>query len=142
MAGKRLVSTLVITGVLVASVSTSALAGDRHNNDAAIAVGVIGGIVLGSLIANAQSAPAPQVYYPSQPEPQPYYAPPQTYYPAAPVQQVYYGAPQPVYVPQASVTISGSNYGGYDRGYGRDYDRARHEYRPDWQYGHREHYRH
>jgi hypothetical protein len=115
MATTRLISSLALAGVLAASVSTAAVADDHRGhrgssgNSDAIALGILGVVVLGSLIANSQqSAPPPQpVYVAPQPQPQPYYAP-------QPVQQVYYGAPQPqvVYVDQ----------------YGRPYHR-RHDHR-------------
>jgi uncharacterized membrane protein YeaQ/YmgE (transglycosylase-associated protein family) len=112
MIRNKLISTLIIGGVLAASVSTSALADNRrhqnHGNGAAIAAGIIGAVVIGSLIANAQSANA---------QSQPYYQPqPQTYYPPQPVQQGYY-EPQQQYYGSRPVT-----YG--DRGY-----RERQEYR-------------
>lgn len=98
MASIKIISTLALAGALAASASTAAIAGDhsRHHQGAAIAAGILGAVVIGSLIANAHPAQAaPPSYYPPQPyyeeQPQAYY--PQ--YPQAPVQQVYYGsAPQ------------------------------------------------
>lgn len=122
MTRNKMISSLVIAGVLAASVSTSALAGDRgHNgNGAAIAAGILGAVVIGSLIANSQPTyAAPQPYY--QPQPQPVYqappeayypppvyqAPPQAYYRPQPVQRVYYAQPQPYYAPQPVVVVNG-----------------------------------
>ena len=105
MATKKVVSSLVIFGVLAASVSTAALADDHRNrnrshdrgngNGALIAAGIITALVVGTMIANSNSEPAPQAYVQ---QPPPNYGPPQAYYPPQPVQQGYYGAPQPVYV--------------------------------------------
>lgn len=75
MACSKLIFPLVIAGVLAASVSTAAFADnhrDRNNGTAAaIAVGVLGAVVIGSLLANSQPAyvaPQPsQLYYPPQP---------------------------------------------------------------------------
>lgn len=93
----RLISSLLVAGVLATSMSTAAYAGDRHGhrggNGAAIAAGILGAVVVGSLIAGSQPAYA-------QPAPQPYVtynAPVQTYY-EAPVQRVYYEQPR-VYAP-------------------------------------------
>jgi hypothetical protein len=127
MASKKIISSLVIAGVLAASVSTAALADDHRNhgggNGVAIAAGILGAVVIGSLIANSQPAnAAPQPYYQPQPQPYPYYeAQPQTYYPPQPVysqpgQRVYYEQPQQYYG-QQSVTVIGGGY------------RDRHEYR-------------
>jgi hypothetical protein len=112
MIRNKIISSLVVGGVLAMSVSTAALADDRRNhhrgNGAAIAAGIIGAVVIGSLIANSQSAHA---------APQPYYEPqPQTYYSPQPVQQIYYESPQRYYGSQPV------HYAG--RGY-----RERHEYR-------------
>jgi hypothetical protein len=99
MATKKVVSSLVILGVLAASVSTAALADDHRSHDrgngALIAAGIITAVVIGTMIANSNSEPAPQAYVQ---QPPPNYGPPQAYYPPQPVQQGYYGAPQPVYV--------------------------------------------
>ncbi|WP_081801482.1 hypothetical protein [Herminiimonas sp. CN] len=118
MTRNKIISSLVIIGVLAASVSSAALADDHRNHDrgngAAIVAGVLGAVVIGSLIANSQPAyAAPQPYY----QPQPYYeVPAQTYYPPPSVQQVYYKPPQQYYVPQP-VTVIDGRY------------RDRHEYR-------------
>ncbi|MDB5775832.1 MAG: hypothetical protein JWP38_1965 [Herbaspirillum sp.] len=86
MAGNEIISSLVIAGVLTASVSTAALADDHRNrgNGVAIAAGILGAAVIGSLIANLQSRyAAPQPYY--QPQPYAYYeVQPQAYYPPQP----------------------------------------------------------
>jgi hypothetical protein len=130
MASKKIISSLVIAGVLAASVSTAALADDHrgrgHGNGAAIAAGILGAVVIGSLIANSQpSYAAPQPYYQPQPQPYTYYEPqPQPYYPPP---QVYYEPPQQYYAP-APVTYVREGY------------RDRHEYRRhhrdrDWSYG-------
>lgn len=113
MTRTKTIASLLIAGVLAASVSTSALAGDRGHrghrngggNGAAIAAGILGAVVVGSLIANSQPVyAAPQPYY--APPPQPVYQPaPQVYYPA-PVQQTYYVPAQPYYAPPA-VVVSG-----------------------------------
>lgn len=109
MTGNRLFSSFVIAGVLAASVCSTAFAGDyRHDrggNGAALAVGILGAVVIGSLIANSQPAyAAPQRYY--QPQPYPVYeVPPQTYYPPAPVQQTYYAPPQQYYAPPPVVVM-------------------------------------
>jgi hypothetical protein len=121
MASKKIISSLLIAGVLAASVSTAALADDHRGrgrgNGAAIAAGILGAVVIGSLIANSQpSYAAPQPYYQPQPQPQPYtyYEPqPQPYYPP---QQVYYTPPPQYYAP-APVTYIGGGY------------RDRHDYR-------------
>jgi hypothetical protein len=115
MTRTRLFSSFVIAGVLAASVSGTAFAGDYHHdrggNGAALAVGILGAVVIGSLIANSQpayAAPQPQPYY--QPQPYPVYeAQPQAYYPPAPVQQTYYAPPQQYYAPQPVVVV-GSRY--------------------------------
>jgi hypothetical protein len=112
MTRNKTVASLLIVGVLAASVSTSALAGDRGHrhggggNGAAIAAGILGAVVVGSLIANSQPVyAAPQPYY--APPPQPVYQPaPQVYYPA-PVQQSYYVPAQPYYAPQPVTVIRG-----------------------------------
>lgn len=108
MAGKKIVSALLIVGVLAASASTAALADDRRNHDrgngVALAAGILGAVVIGSLIANSQpvySAPQPQYY-----QPEPYCQPQQ--------QQDYYQPQAQYYGPVAYVD------GGY---------RERHEYR-------------
>ncbi len=81
-----------------ASVSTAAVADDHrnrhrgysngngHGNGAAIVAGILGAVVIGSLIANSQPAyAAPQQYY--EPQPQRYHEPQrvQRYYGSAPV---------------------------------------------------------
>lgn len=84
MASKKIASVLIATTLLAsaAAVSTPAMAHGRGGNDGvAIAAGIIGAVAIGSLIANANSAPAQPVYQ-------------------APPQQVYYQAPQPVYYEQ------------------------------------------
>lgn len=99
MVSKKIISSLVIAGVLAASVSTAAVAGDHRGNGAAIAAGILGAVVIGSLIANSQ---------PTYAAPQPYYQPqPQTYYPPQPVQQVYYEPPQQYYGPPPVAYIDG-----------------------------------
>lgn len=100
MASKKIVSALLIVGVLASSVSTAALADDHRNHDrgngVAIAAGILGAVVIGSLIANSQSVYA---------APQPQYYQPQPYYP--PEQQVYY-QPQPQYYEaQPAVYVDG-----------------------------------
>jgi hypothetical protein len=111
MRANKLISALLVAGVFGASVSTNALAGDRRhrdhddgNNGAIIAAGIIGALVIGSMIANSNSdAPAPVYAQPQPyPEPQPY-PPPQVYYQPPPQ----YYAPQPVYIER-----------GYDGRYG------------------------
>jgi hypothetical protein len=121
MASKKFVSSLVIAGVVAASASSAAWAGDHRQRDrgngngAAIAVGIIGAIVIGSLIANSQSEPAPQQHVQPQPYPN-YEAQPQVYYPPQqPVQRVYYEQ-QPA---------------GYANGGYREHRRYRHYYRQD-----------
>jgi hypothetical protein len=124
MRSKTLISTIALTGMLAASLSTSAHAdggwrgghgghGGHHggrggNNGAAVVAGVLGALVVGSIIANAASAPS--------------YAPPQAYYP--PAAPAYYEAPRPYYQPApqayypaqpAAVVV--------DDGYGRRYYR-------------------
>lgn len=120
MAGNKIISSLVIAGVLAASVSTTALADDHRNrgNGAAIAAGILGAVVIGSLIANSQPTyAAPQPYY--QPQPYTYYeVQPQPYYPPQPVPQVYYEPPQQYYGARPAAYIGGGN-------------RERNEYRRD-----------
>jgi len=124
MASNRIIISLVIAGALASSASTAAFAGDHRNhfsgNGTAIAVGIIGAVVVGSLLANAQ--PAPQPYYQPQPQPQPqaYYYPPQ------PVQQVYYEAPQQYYQPQPVAYVG--------RGYRERHEYRRYHHRPDGYY--------
>lgn len=133
MRSKTLISTIAAAALLAASLSSPALAdGGRHhgngghrghgghggNNGAAVVAGVLGALVVGSLIANATAAPSyapPQTYY--QPPPAPtYYEAPRTYYQPAPPPQVYY-QPAPVYQPQpARVVIESS----YERPYWRE----------------------
>ncbi len=115
MARTKLISSLVIVGVLAASVSTGALAGDRgHHGGVALAAGIIGGVILGSIIADSRPTyAAPQTYY----EPQPVYTQPQqVYYQPQPVRQTYY-APAPYYRAQPVVYVD------------RDYYRERREHR-------------
>ena len=96
MASKKIVSALLIVGVLSASVSTAALADDHRyhdrNNGVALAAGILGAVVIGSLIANSQpvyAAPQQQYYQPQpqyyQPEQQVYYQPQAQYYEPQPV---------------------------------------------------------
>jgi hypothetical protein len=118
MASKKIVSALLIVGVLAASASTAALADDHRNHDrgngVAVAAGILGAVVIGSLIANSQPVyAAPQQYY----QPEPYYQPEQ--------QQVYYQPQAQYYGPQAVAYVDG----GY---------RERHEYRRYHRY-HRDH---
>ena len=131
MRSKTLISTIAAAGLLAASLSSPALAdGGRYhgngghgshgghggNNGAAVVAGVLGALVVGSIIANA-SAPsyAPPTYY--QPPPAPtYYEAPRTYYqPALP--QVYY-QPAPVYQAQPAAVVVES---GYARPYWREH---------------------
>jgi hypothetical protein len=129
MRSKTLISTIALAGILATSMSCSAYAdGGRHgghggNNGIAIAAGVLGALAIGSIIANANAAPAypaPQPYY--QPPAQTYYEAPQQYYQPAPPPQVVY-QPAPVYYPAqpAAVYIEG--------GYGRHHWR---EHRPGY----------
>lgn len=111
MASNKIVSALLIVGVLASSVSTAALADDHRNHDrgngVALAAGILGAVVIGSLIANSQpvySAPQPQYY-----QPEPYYQPEKP-------QQVYYQPEPQYYGPQPVAYVDG----GY---------RERHEYR-------------
>ena len=133
MRSKTLISTIAAAGLLAASLSSPALAdGGRYhgngghgnhgghggNNGAAVVAGVLGALVVGSIIANA-SAPSyapPQAYY--QPPPTPtYYEAPRTYYQPAPP-QVYY-QPAPVYQAQPAAVV-------VESGYARPYWRERH----------------
>jgi len=86
MASKKIASILIASTLLASAavVSAPAMARDHGGggNGLAIAAGIIGAVAVGSMIANANSAPAPQAYY------------------QAPAQQVYYQAPQPVYYEQ------------------------------------------
>ncbi|WP_432240731.1 hypothetical protein [Herbaspirillum robiniae] len=83
MASKKIASVLIASTLLASAavVSAPAMAHGRGGNDGvAIAAGIIGAVAIGSLIANANSAPPQQVYY-QAPQPvyyeQPrYYAPP------------------------------------------------------------------
>lgn len=129
MFGKKILPALVIVGVFAASASTAANARDHHRDGGAIAAGIIGAVVVGSLIANSQPTyAAPQPYYQQpntyyQQQPNSYYqAPAQTYYSPQPVQQVYYQQAQPYYAPSTVIYSSG----GY---------RDRHDYR---RYHHRD----
>jgi len=87
-------------GVAAVSLSSPETAYARHNNGAAIALGVIGGAIAGAAIASATApgyyAVPPAYYYPYAPQvysPGYYYAPPAAaYYAGAP----YYG-PQSYY---------------------------------------------
>lgn len=132
MRSKTLISTIAAAGVLAASLSSPALAdGGRHhgngghrghgghggNNGAAVVAGVLGALVVGSLIANATAAPSyapPQTYY--QPPAPTYYEAPRTYYQPAPPPQVYY-QPAPVYQAQPARVVIES---GYERPYWRE----------------------
>lgn len=122
MSLKKTLIPLLAAGVLAASVSNPALAGGRGNG-AAIAAGILGAVVVGSLLANSQpayAAPQPQPYYPPQAYPSYEVAP--AYYPPAPVQQIYYAPPQPYYAPPA-IVIEGRYRDRHDyRGY-RQHDR-------------------
>lgn len=137
MRSKTLISTIAAAGLLAASLSSPALAdGGRHhgnggghrghgghsghggNNGAAVVAGVLGALVVGSIIANATAAPSyapPRTYY--QPPPAPtYYEAPRTYYQPAPPPQVYY-QPAPVYQAQPARVVIES---GYERPYWRE----------------------
>jgi hypothetical protein len=80
MLSKKVISAVLVAGMLAATTSTPALAdgprgGGYHGNDGAgIFAGVLGALVIGSLIANA-SSPAPTTTY---------YVPQTTYYPPQP----------------------------------------------------------
>jgi hypothetical protein len=135
MRSKTLISTIA-AGLLAASLSSPALAdGGRYhgnggyrghgghgghggNNGAAVVAGVLGALVVGSIIANANAAPSyapPQTYY--QPPPAPtYYEAPRTYYQPAPPPQGYY-QPAPVYQAQPATVVIES---GYERPYWRE----------------------
>lgn len=101
---------------LLASLSLSAQAGNVEN--------VVGGVILGAVIANQFSnhdrpyvnLPAPQYVYP----PQVIYAPPLPYYPP----QVVYSSPQVIYSPQPDYGYEYRHFHehrdhDWDRGYGR-----------------------
>src|SRR3569623_3058532 len=122
MASKKFLSSLVSVGCLAAWVSPAAGADDHRNhgggNGAAIAAGILGAAVIGSLIANSQPANA-------APQPYPYYeAQPQAYYSPPPVQQVYSQPVAPVYYEQSPQYYAQQSVTVIDRGY-----RDRHEYR-------------
>ncbi|MFL9923127.1 hypothetical protein PQR62_02535 [Herbaspirillum lusitanum] len=107
MASKKIVSAVLVT-LLASGITTSAFAGDRYHgggggNGVAIAAGIIGAVAIGSLIANANSAPQPV-----------YQAPPQPVYYQQP-QQVYYEAPQRVYYEQPRYAPPPPRY--VERGY-------------------------
>ena len=101
---KKTIPALLAVAVLAVSVSSSAVAGDRYHrgggggNGLAIAAGILGAVVVGSMIANANSAPS--------------YAPPQ---------QVYYQPAQPVYVQPRYVQQYDNRYYRDDRGYNDGY---------------------
>jgi hypothetical protein len=108
MRSKTLISTIALSAVLAASITPAhADRGHRHghgnrgDNGAAIVAGVLGALVVGSLIANA-SAPdyrlAP-VYIPPAPT---YYQPPPQYWQPAPPQ---------AYVPAQPAVVSDDGYG-------------------------------
>ena len=131
MRSKTLISSIAAAGVLAASLSGAAQAeGGRHHgghrghgghgghggsNGAAVVAGVLGALVVGSIIANATAAPSyapPQTYYPPQPQPQSYYEAPRQYY--QPPAQVYYqpAPPPPVYYqPRPAAVVVESGYG-------------------------------
>lgn len=115
---KKTIPALLAVAVLAVSVSSSAVAGDRYHgggggNGLAIAAGILGAVVVGSMIANANSAPS------YAPPPQQIYAPqPQAYYPP---QQVYYQQAQPVYVQPRYVQQYDNRYYRDDRGYNNGY---------------------
>jgi hypothetical protein len=107
MISKKAFSVLVIAGVLASSVSTSAFAEGHHGMDrgTAVALGVLGGIVVGSIVASnnntapVYSAPVYSAPAPVYSQPQTYYqAPQQVYYQPQPVVQYYQSAPPVVYV--------------------------------------------
>jgi uncharacterized membrane protein YeaQ/YmgE (transglycosylase-associated protein family) len=96
MIGKKGLSALLIVGVMASSVSTAALAeGHRGGgNGVAIAAGILGAVVVGSLIANSVQQP---VY---QAQPERYYAPPPQVYYEQQRQPVYYQEAPRYYEPQ------------------------------------------
>lgn len=134
MRSKTLISAIAAAGLLAASLSNPALAdggryhgnggyrghGGHGNNGAAVVAGVLGALVVGSMIASANAAPSyapPQTYY--QPPPAPtYYEAPRTYYQPAPPPQVYY-QPAPVYQAQPAAVV-------IESGYAQPYWRERH----------------
>jgi hypothetical protein len=141
MRSKTLISTIAASALLAASLSGAAHAdGGRYhgnggyrghgghggNNGAAVVAGVLGALVVGSIIANANSAPSyapPQTYY--QPPPAPtYYEAPRTYYQPSPPPQVYYQQ-APVYQAQPATVVIQS---GYERPYWRERQRYQYGY--------------
>jgi hypothetical protein len=86
----------LVFAVAAVSLSSPETAYARHNNGAAIALGVLGGALAGAAIASATApgyyAAPPAYYYPYAP--QIYSAPPAYYYTPAPA---YYYAPAPTY---------------------------------------------
>lgn len=107
---------------LLTSLSFGAQAGDAEN--------IIGGVVLGAVIANQftnherpyVNLPAPQYTYP----PQVVYAPPLPYYPP----QVIYSSPQIIYSPPPS-------YGyGYGYGHRHFHENRDHDWNRGYQRGH------
>ena len=136
MRSKTLISSIAAAGVLAASLSVPAHAdGGRHHgghrghgghgggNGAAVVAGVLGALVVGSIIANATAAPSyapPQTYYPPQPQGQSYYEAPRQYYQPPPAQVYYQPAPPPVYYQRSPAAIV------IESGYGRPHWRERH----------------
>jgi hypothetical protein len=119
MINTKSISALVIAGVLAASASMPAVAGNYYS-DGQIAAGVLGAVLVGTAIANsnhnnyapAQPYYAPQQSYYSQPQTT-YYEAPQTYYAPAPV---YYAPPVSYVAPRAVVYVNsgyGYGYNGY-----------------------------
>jgi hypothetical protein len=103
---------------LLASLSLGAQAGNVEN--------VVGGVILGAVIANQFShhdhpyvnLPAPQYVYP----PQVVYAPPMPYYPP----QVVYSGPQVIYAPQPDYGYGHRHFHEHrDHDWNRGYERGR-----------------
>lgn len=145
MINTKSISALVFAGVLAASASVPAYAGNYYS-DGQIAAGVLGAVLVGSAIANSSNnnyAPAPTYYAPQQSyyaqpqqtyytapqttyyqEPQTtYYQQPQTYYAPAPV---YYAPPVRYVAPRTVVYVNGGY--GYNTGY-RGYPHRHYGYR-------------
>ncbi|MDY7577466.1 hypothetical protein RGU70_03920 [Herbaspirillum sp. RTI4] len=120
MSNYKIVSALLIAGVLASSVSTAAYADGRGHgggNGVALVAGILGAVAVGSIIANSgpvyQEAPR---YYP----PQRVYQEPQPVYYQAP-QQVYYQQPGYYQRPVVYVEPEHRRHHGYyeDSYYGR-----------------------
>lgn len=127
MAQNKILASIFIADALATMASTPALAeGRNHSNNntgIAIAAGLLGAVVIGSLIANSQqpSHVQPQQYI----QPQPSYTAPQVYYQPQPVQQTYYEPTQSYYAPQPTIVVNrqyqphrGNNYYRGRDGYG------------------------